>query len=151
MKKGFIAVSIVLMVMSIFGMIQSSMFERTMKLGIGVGFLPFWMSAIIGFLAITLLIKALRGKMPYEDKPVFPKEGISWVVALAIVLIIYLILIDVIGYLTSTFLFFSITIFLLQRHKIINILLSAALFTFLLYAVFRLWLKSPLPTGFLGI
>jgi hypothetical protein len=30
-------------------------------------------------------------------------------------------------------------------------LLTSAACTFFLYAIFRLWLKSPLPTGILGI
>ncbi|MDI7258516.1 MAG: tripartite tricarboxylate transporter TctB family protein [Thermodesulfobacteriota bacterium] len=151
MKRGIIVVSIVLMVLAMFGMIQASLFETTMKLGVGVSFLPFWMSALLMFLALILLINVLRGREKCEDKPVFNKEGILKTVFLAIVLIFYLILLEILGYFVSTFLFFFITIFILNRSHIIRITFWAAMFTFLLFAVFKWWLKSPLPTGLIGI
>ena len=151
MKKGLIGVSIVLIVMSIYVMVESSRFERTMKMGIGIGFLPFWMSAIIGFLALLLLINIFRGRITFEDKPVFPKENFFRMVSMVIALILYLISIDIIGYMISTFLFLFATIFILQRSRLIYVLFSAAVFTSILYGIFKLWLKSPLPTGLLGI
>jgi len=151
MKKGFITASIVLIVMSIYIVIESSQLERTMKMGVGVGFLPFWMGVIIGTLALALLIFVLRGKIAFEDKPLFVKESLSRVVPLVTAMILYLIFIEIIGYTISSFLFLFATMLLLRRSGIINILISAAVFTAFLYAIFKLWLKSPLPTGFLGI
>ncbi|MDP3040058.1 MAG: hypothetical protein Q8O18_09325, partial [Deltaproteobacteria bacterium] len=62
-----------------------------MKMGIGINFLPFWMCAIIGALALTLFVKALRGRITDADKPVFPKENMPRVVFMAIFLLAYLI------------------------------------------------------------
>lgn len=151
MKKGLIAVSLILMGLSLYGIIESSRLERTMKMGVGIGFLPFWMSVTIGSLAVVLLVKILRGKMQLSDKPIFQKERVSRVTTLAGLLCGYLLLIEGIGYVPSTFLFFSATIFVLRKGRIVNTLLASGGFTLLLYAIFRLWLKSPLPTGFLGI
>jgi len=150
MKKGIIIVCLVLMGVSVLGMVESSRLERTMKMGIGIGFLPFWMSAIIGALALALLVKVHRGKITYEDKPVFPQGGIPRVVSVAIALIAYIILIEVIGYVSSTFLFFVTTIFILQRSRVMIILFFGVVFTSLLYVIFKVWLKSPLPVGVLG-
>ncbi len=111
MKKGLITVSIVLILMSIYIMIESSMLERTMKMGVGIGFLPFWVGALMGFLALMLLIMIFRGKIAFEDKPVFPKESVPRVISLVIGMILYLILIDIIGYAISTFLFLFSAIF----------------------------------------
>jgi len=150
MKKGIIIVCLVLMGMSVFGMVESSRLERTMKMGIGIGFLPFWVSAIIGALALALLVKVRRERISYEDKPVFPQGSIPRVVPIAIALIAYIILIEFIGYVPSTFLFFVTTIFILQRSRMMIIFFFGVVFTSLLYVIFKIWLKSPLPGGVLG-
>ena len=151
MKKGLIAVSLILMGLALYGIIESSRLERTMKMGVGIGFLPFWMSVTIGSLALVLLVNILQGKIQVADKPIFQKERVSRVSTLVVLLCGYLLLIEGVGYVPSTFLFFSATIFVLRRGRIVNTLLASGGFTLLLYAIFRLWLKSPLPTGFLGI
>jgi hypothetical protein len=151
MKKGLITVSLILMGLALYGIIESSRLERTMKMGVGIGFLPFWMSVTIGALALVLLVNIFRGKIQVADKPIFQKERVSRVTTLVVLLCGYLLLIEGIGYVPSTFLFFSATIFVLRRGRIVNTLLASGGFTLLLYAIFRLWLKSPLPTGFLGI
>jgi len=151
MKKGLIIASIILMGMALLGMIESSRLERTMQMGIGIDFLPFWMSAFIGILALILLITALRGKIKEPDQPLLPKENIPRVILVVIALLAYLILFETIGYVLSTFLFFVATIFILQRSRMVNIIFFGALFTFLLFAIFKVWLKSPLPTGLFGI
>ena len=151
MKKGLIIASIILMGMALLGMIESSRLERTMQMGIGIDFLPFWMSAFIGILALILLITALRGKIKEPDQPLLPKENIPRVILVLIALLVYLILFETIGYVLSTFLFFVATIFILQRSRMMSIIFFGALFTFLLFAIFKVWLKSPLPTGLFGI
>ncbi|MFH1758526.1 MAG: tripartite tricarboxylate transporter TctB family protein [Pseudomonadota bacterium] len=151
MKKGLIIVSIILMGVSLLGMVESSRLERTLKMGIGIDFLPFWMSAFIGILAVILLINALRGKIKETDKPLFPRENIPRVIWVAMALLAYSILFETIGYVLSTFLFFMATIFILQRSRMMNIIFYGSLFTFLLFAIFKVWLKSPLPTGLFGI
>jgi putative tricarboxylic transport membrane protein len=151
MKKGLITASIVLMGLSLYGIIESSRLERTMKMGIGIGFLPFTMSLAIGVLAIVLLAGILKGRIKVKDEPICEKGGAFRVVTVVAILVVYLILIEGIGYVASTFLFFFATIFILAKGRIVKTLLTSAAFTLFLYAIFQLWLKSPLPTGFLGI
>jgi putative tricarboxylic transport membrane protein len=151
MKKGLIAISIILMGFSLLGMIEASRLERTMKMGVGIGFLPFWMCAIIGGLACILLVKVLRGKISNADKPVFPEENMSRVLFMAILLLAYLAVFEIIGYVWATFLFFIAMILMLERTRIRGGVFYGAVFTSILYAIFKLWLKSPLPTGLFGI
>ena len=122
-----------------------------MKMGIGIGFLPFTMSLAMGVLSLVLLVGVLKGKIKITDKPIYEKGGALRVVAVVAILSAYIILIEGIGFVPSTYLFFCGTIFLLGQRRIVKTLLTSAAFTLFLYAVFRLWLKSPLPTGFLGI
>ncbi len=151
MRKGLINSSLVLIGLSLFGIIESSRLERTMKMGVGIAFFPLTMSIIIGLLALVLLVGIVKGKLPIKDKPLWEKgEGkrIAWVL---IIFGIYVFLIEPIGYVLATFLFFVALILFLGRGQIIKTVVTSAACTFLLYVIFRLWLKSPLPIGFLGI
>jgi putative tricarboxylic transport membrane protein len=151
MRKGLITASFILMGLSLYGIIESSRLERTMQMGVGIAFFPLSMSIVIGILAAVLLVGILKGKVEIKDEPICEKGGASRVVMAVAILLGYIILIEGIGYLPSTFLFFSAMIFFLGKGRILKTLLTSAAFTFFLYAIFRLWLKSPLPTGFLGI
>ena len=151
MKKGLIIVSIILMGMALLGMIEASRLERTMEMSIDVGFLPFWVCAFIGVLALILLISALRRKISEPAKPLFPRENIPRVLVVVIALLGYVILFETIGYVLSTFLFFLVTIYIMQRSRVKSILFFGALFTFVLFVIFKVWLKSPLPPGPFGI
>jgi len=109
------------------------------------------MSLAIGVLAVILLIGILQGRIQVKAKPIFEERGARRVLTVVGFLLGYLILIEGIGYAPSTFLFFAAMVFFLSRGRILKTLLTSAACTFFLYVIFRLWLKSPLPTGFLGI
>jgi hypothetical protein len=151
MKKGLIVSCVILIVLSVYGLIESSRLERTMKMGIGIGFLPFAMSLAIGGLSIGLLVNILRGRAEIKDKPVFQPDGRSRVFVVVAFLMGYLFLIEWLGYVASTFVYLAGTILFLRRERVFSAVLTSVGLTVFLYAIFRLWLKSPLPTGFLGI
>ena len=151
MRKGMIAACMVLIGLSLYGIIESSRLERTMEMGVGITFFPLSMSIGIGILTVVLLMKILKGKEEVKDEPICEPGGALRVVVVVAILLAYIILIEGIGYVPSTFLFFAATVLFLGRGAILKTLLTSAVCTFFLYAIFRLWLKSPLPTGFLGI
>jgi putative tricarboxylic transport membrane protein len=151
MRKGLIAASILLMGLSLYGIIESSRLERTMQMGVGIAFFPLSMSIGIGILAAVLLVGILKGKVEIKDEPICEKGGAWRVVTVVAILLAYIILIEEIGYVPSTFLFFAATVLFLGKGRILKTLLTSAACTFFLYAIFRVWLKSPLPTGFLGM
>lgn len=151
MRKGLIISSLVLIGLSLFGIIESSRLERTMKMGVGIAFFPLTMSFAIGILAGILLFGIIKGKIPIKDKPLWESGDGKRVVWVLIILGMYVFLIEPIGYVLATFLFFVTLVFFFSRGQIIKTLVTSAACTFLLYAIFRLWLKSPLPAGLLGI
>ena len=151
MRKGMIAACMVLIGLSLYGIIESSRLERTMQMGVGIAFFPLSMSIGIGILAAVLLVGILKGKIEIKDEPICEKGGPLRVVMVVAILLAYIILIEGIGYVPSTFLFFAATVLFLGKGPILKTQLTSAACTFFLYAIFRLWLKSPLPTGFLGI
>ena len=71
MKKGLIITCVLLIVLSVYGLIESSRLERTMQMGIGIAFLPLTMSLAIGGLCIALLVGILRGRVEITNKPIF--------------------------------------------------------------------------------
>ncbi len=151
MRKGLITASIVLIGMALYGIIESARLERTMEMGVGIAFFPLTMSLAIGILAVVLLIGILKGRIEVKDKPICEPGGAGRVVTVVGILLGYIILIEVIGYVPSTFLFFFAMVIFLERGRVLKTVLTSAALTFFLYAIFQLWLKSPLPTGFLGI
>ena len=122
-----------------------------MQMGVGIAFFPLSMSIGIGILAAVLLVGILKGKVKIKDEPICEKGGAWRVVTVVAILLAYIILIEGIGYVPSTFLFFAATVLFLGKGRILKTLLTSAACTFFLYAIFRVWLKSPLPTGFLGM
>jgi len=151
MRKGLITACVVLIGLSLYGIIESSRLERTMQMGVGIAFFPLSMSIGIGILAAVLLVGILKGKVEIKDEPICEKGGAWRVVTVVAILLAYIILIEEIGYMPSTFLFFAATVLFLGKGRILKTLLTSAACTFFLYAIFRVWLKSPLPTGFLGM
>ena len=146
-----ITASLFLMGLSLYGIVESSRLERTMQMGVGIAFSPLSMSIVIGGLAVVLLVGILKGRIQVKEKPIFEKGGFPRVLTVVGLLLGYLILIEAIGYMPSTFLFFAAMVFIIGKVRILKTLLTSAACTLFLYAIFRLWLKSPLPTGFLGI
>ncbi|MHB8770026.1 MAG: tripartite tricarboxylate transporter TctB family protein [Syntrophales bacterium] len=152
MKKGLIVSCVLLIILSLYGIIESSRLERTMQMGIGIAFVPLTMSLAIGGLSIAFLVNILRGRVEITNKPIFqPDGGRNRIFFVFLFLVSYVFLIEVVGYVPSTFLYLAATIVFLRRERIFSAVLMSAGLTFFLYAIFRLWLKSPLPTGFLGI
>ena len=151
MRKGLIVFTFFFIGLSLYGIIESSRLERTMEMGVGIAFFPLSMSLVIGVLAVLLLVGILKGKVKVKEGAICQVGGAPRVLAVGVLLAGYLILIEGIGYVPSTFLFFFATIFILGKGRIAKTLLTSAAFTAFLYAIFQLWLRSPLPTGFLGI
>jgi putative tricarboxylic transport membrane protein len=150
-RKGLVVFTFFFIGLSLFGIIESSRLERTMEMGVGIAFFPLSMSLAIGVLAILLLVGILKGRVSVKEGPICQVGGAPRVLAVGVLLAGYLVLIEGIGYVPSTFLFFFATILMLGKGRIVKTLLTSAAFTLFLYAIFQLWLKSPLPTGFLGI
>jgi putative tricarboxylic transport membrane protein len=128
----------------------------SIRLGIGTlgnmgpGFMPFIVSVIL--LILSLLILFGIGAR-YEDKD----EGasLSWENllkpgSLVIALFGYMLLLEVLGYLITTFFLMSHMLFISEPKKILTNLFVAAVVAMLSFVGFR-WLQVQLPIGVLHI
>ena len=111
----------------------------------GPGFFPFWGAVVLGLLSIGLIVRS-RGRDVTAARP--RPDTAKPVVAVGAILG-YLLLLEVLGFVTVTFLFLLL-LFRLERRGWAASAASAVAGALASYAVFQLWLKTQLPTGSFG-
>lgn len=117
----------------------------------GPGFVPFVLGATLFILAGFYFFKTLRLKQQEEEIALW--HGLRWgkVILIYSLLFLYALLLESVGFLLCT-LFFLIALFSwVDKQKWYWVYLGSPGITFIFYAVFKLWLKIQLPTGFLRI
>ncbi|MBB6218572.1 putative tricarboxylic transport membrane protein [Anaerosolibacter carboniphilus] len=114
-------------------------------IGVGPVFFPRLLAMAMILLSIIHIIRTLVGKKNAEFK--LKMNPLS--VYMMIGCFAYLILMNFIGYVITTFLYVLVTIYLLSRRKSLIDVTSAMLVALCLYGVFHLLLHVPLPEGLL--
>jgi putative tricarboxylic transport membrane protein len=131
-------------------------FVESVRLGIGTvhdpgrGFITFGASGILGILSVALLFQASLRKDEGRREPLF--AGTLWkrAIIVLVALVVYSRVMPVAGYLVSTFLLMVLLFWLLERKKILLVVLSSFLATLLTYLVFSKWLNCQFPDGLFG-
>lgn len=128
----------------------------SIKLGIGTlgnmgpGFMPFLISVILLILSLLILL-GIGGR--YEDKE--ERSSLGWENllkpgSLVIALFGYLLLLEILGYLITTFFLMSHMLFVSEPKKRLPNIFVAAVVAMLSFAAFR-WLQVQLPIGMFHI
>ncbi len=114
----------------------------------GSGWMPLMLGILMAFLAALLFLSAAR-RSPSNDKPVeWPKDkGLINNIGILVGLGICIALLQLVGYLISTFVFLLGLLFLLGRYNWKFATGTAAISTAILYWIFKIWLEIPLPPG----
>lgn len=111
--------------------------------GPGSAFLPFWLSLVMGALALALLVRK-----PVESAQWMPsREGAMRVLVVLGVTVAFVALMQVIGMVLGIALFLAVLMRYLERHPwwlTVLVAAGAAAFNWL---VFEHWLRVPLPQG----
>jgi putative tricarboxylic transport membrane protein len=112
----------------------------------GPGFFPFWGGGVLGLLSILLVVRSptqvatgAARLRPDNARPVIATGAVLG----------YLLLLDVLGFVSITFLFLLL-LFRLERRSWTFSAASAAAGAVGSYVLFQVWLKTQLPTGPLG-
>src|SRR5262245_4350641 len=111
----------------------------------GPGFFPFWGAVVLGLLSVVLIVGCLRRETPRLR--IRPESSKPLVVTAA--LLGYLLLLELVGFVTVTFLFLLL-LFRLERRGWAFSAVSAGAGAFATHVLFQIWLKTQLPTGPLG-
>lgn len=112
----------------------------------GPGFFPFWGGLLLGACALILLARSLKSR----DR--LASGAIPWPALIMVLgaLLGYLLFLEMLGFIIVTLLFL-LALFCFAEIGWIKHVAWSAIATSLVYALFKLWLKVPLPSGLLGL
>ena len=140
--------AIVLLVFSLTVGLKASTFPLGDLKSIGPGFFPLVLAALLGFLSLGLLFASLTDREE-KDPAKWPDHWAGIVIVLA-ALFAYGLFLKILGFPLSTFLF-SLALLKYGYPKGWSIPLGGALATtFFTLVVFKYWLGTPFPAGWVG-
>ncbi len=126
------------------------------KLGLGTlhqpgpGFLFFWTSIVTAILSVTIVMISLRKRPPEEaQQPAFGKKNVTKIVLVLISLFLYALLMEQLGFLIVTLLFFVFLLGAIEKKRWPLVVLVSLIVTAVSYLVFEKALQSQLPKGLL--
>lgn len=151
MKKLEFSASILLLVFSLFVCWQAY------KLGLGpyripgAGLFPFVLGVLLCVLSVFYFLKTWRSRRLEQEYHLW--QGLRWrkVILVFSLLFAYALLLETVGFHLCTLLLLAALFSWVDKQRWYWIYIGSPGITFLFYAVFELWLKIQLPTGFLRI
>ena len=118
----------------------------------GPGFLPRWIAVGLIGTGLLVAIKALRPRfLPSGEDSPWP-DALGWrrVAVMLAALAVSLMALESLGFLPTTILFMAVTIRALGARSWLMVATLPVLVSGVLYAVFAIWLRVPLPRGILA-
>jgi len=117
----------------------------------GPGFLFFWASIALGLMSIVILIRAWSSKKAGEpEASIFGKQNTPKIILVLISLFLYAIFMETVGFILVTLLLFIFLLGMIERKRWFFTVFVSIVVTVIAYLIFEIWLKSQLPSGFLG-
>jgi putative tricarboxylic transport membrane protein len=112
----------------------------------GPGFFPFWGGLLLGACALILLARSLKSRERLGS------GAIPWPALIMVLgaLLGYLLFLETLGFVIVTLLFL-LALFCFAEIGWIKHVAWSVIATSLVYALFKLWLKVPLPSGLFGL
>ncbi|MFJ8234510.1 tripartite tricarboxylate transporter TctB family protein [Ureibacillus sp. NPDC094379] len=103
---------------------------------------PLILGIILGLLSLRLLYESFKSKEESKEKADidYKRFGIIFISA-----ILYVFLLEIIGYVLSTFLFLLISFQVMEKGKILSTIIVSAIFTFGVYFMYVSLLGGSLP------
>ena len=131
---------------------ESTKLEMMYRNAPGLGFFPFWLSVFALLVSAVITVKAFR-KAPSQDRPVKWPSGIGLRrIGLSFVaFVIYVYLITIAGFIISTAAYVLAMSRMLGSKSWLSSIAVSILTAVGLFFLFKVWLKADLPTGSLAI
>lgn len=119
------------------------------KTGIGVSTFPKLLAGLLIIFCIVIIIQAIKNSSFSKKEPTFKefKKGHKLIIAVIIILIIYIQMLEVLGFILSSFLLLITLMFIFGERRKIILLLVPLLFSVILYLVFSKMAMVFLPEG----
>jgi putative tricarboxylic transport membrane protein len=116
----------------------------------GPGFLFFWVNIALGIMSLIVLIRAWVGKKEEGPQPaIFGDQNVSKIVFVLISLFLYAILMEPVGFIPVTLLFFIFILKIIEKKGWFYTVFVGVVVTVISYLIFETWLQSQLPKGLL--
>jgi putative tricarboxylic transport membrane protein len=142
---------VIVLLFSILLMVGSWRMPPSATFGPGAGFLPFWLGALLAVLSIILVLYSSRQPVIPANKPVFPGGRTLLTLGAVIAgLAVYILLLEVLGFLVGTGLLTAFLLGVVEREKWSTTILVAVLNSAGLYLVFQVLLGVNLPANRFG-
>lgn len=135
-----------LFIISLVGYYLAKGFENGFMIdnGLGASFFPKLVCIILGILSIVIFIKSFKDKNSYK----FTKDNKNTFIVIGLC-IIYIFLMEKIGYLLSTIIFSFCVIRILDKKKMIISIIFSIIFPIGIYYLFSRVFNVSLPIGIL--
>ena len=119
MKKADVITGIFLLVLAGGTIWGARQMPQSATFGPGAGFLPFWVGVILVLLAVILLASAWTRKLTVKDTTnPFPRtKALLAITGVLGGLAAYILLIEVLGFLTDTFLYVAFLLGIVERER----------------------------------
>lgn len=116
----------------------------------GIGFMGFVIGVSLGVSGLVLAVLATLKVKKGDDKILVGQNWRNVMIPL-LALLIYIILMEPLGFLISTFLLIFLLFKMTTPKRWCASLATSAIVVLLSYVVFFVWLKVPLPKGYFGL
>lgn len=147
-SKADIVAAICLLLVSLLVFWISKDFPSS-KTGIGVSTFPKLLAGLLIIFSIVIIIQAIKNSSFSKKEPTFKefKKGHKLIIAVIIILIIYIQMLEVLGFILSSFLLLITLMFIFGERRKIILLVVPMLFSVILYLVFSKMAMVFLPEG----
>ena len=142
--------SLFLITLSVFVLVGSYKLGIGTLQNLGTGFMPFLASALLFILSLFILMGIGRKSGEINGRPPVVWKNLLRPGSLIIALLIYMLLVNHLGYVLTAFLLMTQMFFVSEPKKWFKNIISSAMIAILSFIFFR-WLQVQLPTGLFDI
>jgi putative tricarboxylic transport membrane protein len=122
------------------------------SLGPGPGFFPVWLCALLGILALVVIVQAtIASAEPLPEQFFAPRSGYVRIAAVLAALLGVTIFLPILGFRITLFAFYVGLLSLLDRRNLLETLFYALVGSLGVHYVFTEFLSQPLPVGRFGV
>jgi hypothetical protein len=114
----------------------------------GSGFLPGLAGSCLFVLSSILFVSSVL--VERRDRLILVRGGLIRVLSILTALILYSLFLEKIGFLLAAFFLMTAMLLGIGKQRVIGVIIVSLLSTLGTFALFQLWLKTPMPKGILG-
>jgi putative tricarboxylic transport membrane protein len=149
-KKIDISVGACLSVLSVAIYLYAETYKGSGVSNYGPNVFPQFLAVMLFITSIMLIVNAVKGKSQTDLEGINLKGFIRTSITVGIS-IVYLIVMQFIGFFVATLIFLYSMITYLGQKSLLTRIISSVAVSIIVYFIFKDFLKIPLPSGYLGL